>query len=145
MTLPFGRKSGTKRGQSTVEFALIAPMLFTVIFAIIDIAWAMYQDHTIDTAARSAARAGAVGQSDAVMIQGIKGFCTGLNVHDADITITVTNASGTTQPAGTRTAKSGLQINVTIDHDLQFFTWIDKFFKSVNKTKIRAQSQFLID
>jgi hypothetical protein len=49
-----GRRSG--RGQSLVEFALVAPLFFTMLFAVIDFGRVIWATNTLSNAAREAAR-----------------------------------------------------------------------------------------
>jgi hypothetical protein len=44
------------RGQALVEFALVAPIFFLAIFAIIEFGWYVYQVQTLNEAAREGAR-----------------------------------------------------------------------------------------
>lgn len=50
-------------GQSMVEFALLAPILFVVLFGICEFGYAWMQDNTATSAAREAARVAAVSGS----------------------------------------------------------------------------------
>ena len=49
-----------RRGLSTVELALVMPLLFGILFGIIEFGWFFFVSHTIQGAAREGARAGAV-------------------------------------------------------------------------------------
>lgn len=54
------RKNRRQRGQSMVEFALVLPVLFTVIFGIIEFCFLFESIDTVNFAAREGARVGAV-------------------------------------------------------------------------------------
>jgi Flp pilus assembly protein TadG len=54
------RKYRRQRGQSLVEFALVLPIMFTVIFGIIEFCFLFESVDTINFAAREGARVGAV-------------------------------------------------------------------------------------
>lgn len=49
-----------ERGQAMVEFALIVPMLLIVLFGIIDLGAALYDQVTLASAAQDGARTGAI-------------------------------------------------------------------------------------
>jgi len=130
-------------GQELVEFTLVIPLLFTMIFGIIELSFVFYQDHTVQTACRLAARQGAVGATDAAIRTFVKGFCTNFSISDANIVITVFDSSGTVQSAGDRT--SGNDINVQVTHKLMFLTMIQTFFQRANLSTVTASSQFVIE
>lgn len=54
------KRRHSQRGASAVEFALILPLLLSVIFAIIDFGWWFFTDMHVTNAARDGARRGAV-------------------------------------------------------------------------------------
>jgi Flp pilus assembly protein TadG len=49
-----------ERGANVIEFAIVAPLLFAVLFGIIDFGWAFSQNLDVKHAAREGARLGAV-------------------------------------------------------------------------------------
>jgi hypothetical protein len=52
-----GTRTRTKsRGQAIVEFALVAPLFFLALFAIIEFGWYVYQVQTLNDAAREGTR-----------------------------------------------------------------------------------------
>jgi len=55
-----GRRADRSRGQSLVEFALILPIFFVVVFGLIDGARLVFAYNTVAQAARDAARTAAV-------------------------------------------------------------------------------------
>ena len=55
-------KRSRRRGQSLVEFALVAPIFFLVIFGIIDVGRYVYVTTAFNQAAREGARTGSVEQ-----------------------------------------------------------------------------------
>jgi TadE-like protein len=76
-----------ERGQSLVEFGLILPIFLLFVFGIIDLGRAVYAYHTINNAAREAARVAMVDQTithieDAAMDQAV-----GLGLEAADISL----------------------------------------------------------
>jgi Flp pilus assembly protein TadG len=58
------RRLAAERGNATVEFALVAPLLITVALAVLQIALALHVRATITAAAAEGARAAALAGSD---------------------------------------------------------------------------------
>jgi Flp pilus assembly protein TadG len=80
----------TRKGQSTVEFALIIPAFLLMAVMVFDLGRAVYYSSAIHNAAREAARYGIVHPSDET---GMKAkainYAVGLGLQDADVTIDV--------------------------------------------------------
>jgi len=55
------RWGGATRGTSLVEFALVAPMVFLLLFAVFDFARLFYVEMTLQNAVRVAGRYGVTG------------------------------------------------------------------------------------
>ena len=55
------RKNRRQRGASAVEFALIMPIFFILLFGIIDFGWYFFNQHTIQYATREGTRLALVG------------------------------------------------------------------------------------
>ena len=85
------RRNGEK-GQSLVEFALVAPIFFLVLFAIIDFGMAFHAWITVTNSAREGARFGAVRAPAADIEARVRDTADSLD--DADLSVTVTNAEG---------------------------------------------------
>jgi Flp pilus assembly protein TadG len=51
-------RAARDRGAAAVEFALMIPILLSLVMGMIDFAWYFYVDHVITNAAREGARAG---------------------------------------------------------------------------------------
>lgn len=77
-----------RRGQSLVEFALVAPLLLMVVFGTFDLGWAVYAKNTITNSAREGARVGVVvSKSDADIRTQVKHTAAALGLTDAQIVI----------------------------------------------------------
>ncbi len=85
------RRKGEK-GQSLVEFALVAPIFFLVLFAIVDFGMAFHAWITVTNSAREGARIGAVRASAAEIETRVRDTADSLD--DANLSVTVTNAEG---------------------------------------------------
>ena len=75
------------KGATMVEFALIASILFTVIFGIIDFGRYMFAMATINYAAQQGARTGLVGSPASAIVTSIQ-TTAGWAVKQSDLTIT---------------------------------------------------------
>jgi Flp pilus assembly protein TadG len=85
------RRKGEK-GQSLVEFALVAPIFFLVLFAIVDFGMAFHAWITVTNSAREGARLGAV-RASAIDIE-TRARDTASTLDDGNLSVTVTNAQG---------------------------------------------------
>src|SRR6266545_6445140 len=92
-----------QRGTAAVEFALVLPLLLTLVLGAIDWGWLFYLQQVVANGAREAARAGSLEGTDAA-----------LAVSDAQVACTayVTNAGlDKTKAACTATADTGCPSN----------------------------------
>jgi Flp pilus assembly protein TadG len=108
MAAPFSRRASHRqqRGVSTIEFALIAPVLFLLLFIAIDLGLLLWVNLTMQYAVREGARYAVTGQSNLdpdtssqqrylAVIQEIKDSSMGLyNIVNPSYVITI---NGTTQ------------------------------------------------
>ena len=84
-----------QRGASAVEFALIAPVLFMVVFAIIGFGIAFMELQTIRGAVREGARISAVGATVSQVQQKVADASTGI-VASGQVTVTPCPGQNTT-------------------------------------------------
>ena len=145
-------RRGLNRGaQVTVEFALVLPLLITILCACIDLSYLFFQDHTIHSAARLAARQAAVGATDATLDAFIKAYCAGFGITTSNITIKETDPSGTVvgaTPASNETGGlrvPGNQVFVQVNHNILFFTLLSSVFQNFGVSNISASSQFICE
>jgi Flp pilus assembly protein TadG len=97
-------------GQALVEMALVLPILFVMVFAILDFGLGLRAWISITNSAREGARVGAVrGTCDAIMDR-VKATSGGLVTDDDQITITPATCNGA--------AGSSVIVNVNYDYDL---------------------------
>lgn len=83
------------RGGVAAEFALILPVLLTILFGIIEFGMIMYGREVVTNAAREGARFGIVATNKpaAGTIQGIStGYLTGTGINSADVTFSASGA-----------------------------------------------------
>jgi len=79
-----------ERGQSLVEFAMVAPLLFVVVFAIVDFGRLFQNQVTLTNAAREGARLGATGATSSDIQIRVIATAPGMTP-----TVSVSNAEGT--------------------------------------------------
>ena len=75
-----GREDRDESGQSTVEFALLFPLVAMAILAIIQVALVVRADVVVHQAAREGARSAAVSKSSGAAAEGAGNVASGLNV-----------------------------------------------------------------
>ena len=109
------RAPGSPRGQATVEFALVLPLLTVLLFLIVDMGFAFFQIFAVSSATRSATRDGGVRYlSDEMIRARIAEACQGLGVTDQEITIRVTDGLGAS--SGSSVRAPGSYVEVAVDH-----------------------------
>ena len=132
-----------RRGAVMVEFALVLPLLITLFFGIAEMGFLFFQDHTVNSACRRAARAAAVGATDTEVRTFIKAQCTNFGITDAQITITETDNTQTAVAGNPRT--SGDDIRVAVSHNLIFLTPLRTCFQSVGLNSVRSNSAYIVE
>jgi hypothetical protein len=85
-----------QRGQTVVEFALIAPIVFLLLFVIVDFGIAMDRRIVLQNAVREGARYAAVGSAIAVVCERTEDQAQGL-IGPGDITISYEDIDGNHQ------------------------------------------------
>ena len=104
------RKSPDRAGTSTVEMALIAPVLFLIIFGLFEISFGYMVHHLIQDAARQGCRAGIrYGATSAAVLTKVNTLISAEHITGATTTVLVNNAA-----VDVSTAKAGDQITVKI-------------------------------
>ncbi|MBI1885860.1 MAG: pilus assembly protein [Chloroflexi bacterium] len=87
------RKGAGERGQGLVEFALIAPILLILMFAIVDFGMGFSAWIQVTNSAREGARLGAVRASESLIETRVR-ETVDLPDEDANLSISVENAQG---------------------------------------------------
>jgi len=107
------------RGQSLVEFALIAPLLILLLMGIMECGRIFNQTLVVTAAAREGARSAAVGGSDVTVLG---------TVNQAVASIGTTNLTVVVTPSA---RVSGQNVTVTVTKPITIVTpVISQFFKS---------------
>lgn len=111
------KRSESCRGQTLVEFALVAMLFFTFLFALMDFSYLMFNQLNMQDAVREAARYAATGSSSgtlsrvASITQVLDQNASAANTQDC--TVSISNSAGSLGPDGNPNA-GGPGTNVTI-------------------------------
>ena len=111
------KRSESCRGQTLIEFALVAMIFLTLAFALIDFSYLMFNQMNMQDAVREAARYAATGNSIgtlsrvASIIQVLDEHASAANVQGC--TVSISNSAGSVGPNGSLNA-GGPGANVTI-------------------------------
>ncbi len=90
-----GTKPGqrVRRGAAVVELAIVSPLLFALLFGIVEFGWVFTAQHTMVNGAREGARVGVLQGSTLDEVDAaIRAFLTPMNLQDK-VTIEITEAT----------------------------------------------------
>lgn len=107
------QRSGRDRGAAAVEFALVAPLLLLLIFAVIDFGRMFNQLITTTEAAREAARLAAVQPSGDIDVRMGVGGDVRARAEKVAGTVSGLSSGGTTCQSASATGESAVSITVT--------------------------------
>jgi Flp pilus assembly protein TadG len=125
----------SRSGVTTVEFALVAPVFFLFVFALIEMGRMMMIQQSLTNAAREGCRT-------AVMANTNSGSDVDAAVRNYLLSVT-SKASNpgkvrVTTPSGLANCASGTNLKVTVELDYQDVTWLPIDYLGLNP-KIRAE------
>jgi Flp pilus assembly protein TadG len=104
----------------TLEFALTAPILFLMIFGIIEIGRGFMAMHLLENAARTGCRQGVLsGTSSAQITTAVTNTLTPQGITGASVSVQVNDAS-----ADASSATTGDKITVVVSVPVSNFTWV---------------------
>jgi Flp pilus assembly protein TadG len=128
--LPTKRRHRSKRhGAATVEFALVAPVLFMFVFAIFEFGRAFMVIDLLNDAARVGCRQGAVqSYSTSTITSNVQSRLQGEGVNNASVTVLV---NGTTADPST-SANTGDLVTVQVSVPVSSITWTNAKYLSGN-------------
>ena len=113
------------RGVAAVEFAVVAPILFLLIFGMIDVGRALMVQNLLTNAARDGARAASLDGVTAVDVEAqVTSFLAALHIPGASVTVT---------PNPLTSAASGDPVKVSVQVPYASVSWLPSsfFFKGV--------------
>lgn len=131
----------TRRGQSLVEFALVLPLLLTILCAIIEFGWSFLLVSGLNAASRNGARVGGAGGT-AADIQYAVDIAKGYSQPNAPV-ITVERPDGTPVASTDRTQGNYLTVRLTAPY--QSFTRLVDLSKFTPLTVYTESNTFIIN
>jgi Flp pilus assembly protein TadG len=135
MRIQTGRVIERRKGAATVEFAVLAPILFTLIFGAIECGRAMMVLDSMANCARDGCRTGSLpasSNSDITAAVNAQLSSAGIN-SGATVSVTVNG-----QSVDASTAKKGDQISVTVSIQHDSVTWVPTSWFFGGKTLTRS-------
>lgn len=110
---PVGRRGKGDGGVALIEFALVAPVLFMIVFGIIEFGWAFAQNLDVRHGAREGARLTAVNYGTSTAIR--NEICNRLSKTGKGSTISLTQVDGS-EDSNTTTGDIGDKVIVVVSH-----------------------------
>lgn len=101
-----------QRGSAALEFAIILPLLITLVFGIIDVGLLLYNKQIITNASREGARAG-IARSTTSVTNVVNNYCTGRLFLNG-------SSPPTTDVTGGGAFQNDLTVTVTYEHNFMF-------------------------
>ena len=144
--LTIKRKLGRcrQRGQSLVEFALVAPILILLFTGMFDFGWILHQQIQMDNATRQGARRGAVGETNTVIIAKIMESCT-FPVNTEDITIEIRDPAGNVLSDNNDRTPDNLIYVAIVREDVQLITPLGAFIEGLTTINLHSEAEFMIE
>ena len=120
------RRARGDRGAAAVEFALIAPILFLLVFGIIDFGLLINSQSTASNAAREGARVASLGGNTAAVTSSVTPAMSTL-INAGSTTTTVTCLNGATACSiDDATSDTGATVTVKVTYTYKFLTPVAK-------------------
>ena len=140
-----GKPSGLReRGQSLVEFALLAPILLILFMGMFDFGWILHKQIQMDNATRLGARRGAVSETNEQIIARMIDTCT-FGITADQITIEVRDSAGVSIGDPTdRTPDNKIYVAVDIP-DVELVTPLRGLVSGIGTINLHSEAEFLIE
>jgi Flp pilus assembly protein TadG len=120
-------RRGDSRGAAAVELALIAPVLFALVFGMIDFGYAINRDTLINNASREGAREGSLNPNAAAITAVARAAAPTLTSANISVNVTCRKASGAACAVGTNAA-SGDVVVVRVSYPHSWLTPVGRVF-----------------
>lgn len=124
-------KQNRQHGQGLVEFALVVPILFLMLFGVMEGAWLMFHNHQVSNAAREGARFAVVnGEESGINLttemvrERIEDRVTLFNLDSVDVTLRCENPDGSgaiDQPCSPELMAPEQRVRVEVDYTHETF------------------------
>ncbi len=109
-----------RRGAATVEFALIAPVLFAVVLGMIEIGRGLMTVHLLTNAARAGCRTGVIeGKATSDINTAVTTILSAQGISSEGVTVDVND-----NVADASTAQAGDEITVVVSIPVSKITWV---------------------
>jgi Flp pilus assembly protein TadG len=108
-----GRRARGDKGVALIEFAIVMPLLFLLVFGIIEFGWAFSQNLDVRHGAREGARLAAVNYGSETAIR--NEICTRMSKTSSGTTVTLQRVDGP-EDTNTTTGDIGDKVIVTVSH-----------------------------
>lgn len=127
-----------ERGAAAVEFALLVPILFVLVFGMIDFGWAINRNTVVNNATREGVRMASLGSDSSEITTSIQNSLGDMGLNGASVSVTVRCL----KPAGTACGNwsehaSGGTAIVTVRYTTDWITPVGSAFNrslSIEKT-----------
>lgn len=117
------RKRGCRPGATAVEFAVVAPILFLLMFGIFEFGSALMVSEILTDAARRACRQAIIeGTTTATIKRTATDYLSGFGISGENVTVTINDGTGNVTEAQNVPAYSEMTVTVTISADS--VTWM---------------------
>lgn len=134
--MPHGRvtrRNRTQRGAAALEFALIVPILISLVFGIADFGWAINRDTLVNNSAREGAREGSLNPDSTAIANVVRQSLSqveAIGTSPSKITVTVTcrKPDDTACTAFSTDAVSGGTVIVTVALNHSWITPVGSTF-----------------
>ena len=132
-----GPSRKASRGVSVVEFSFVAPVLFIMIFAIMEFSRILMVQNTVSDAARHAARHASLAATQSASV-----VESSLRARVADSVPTGTEMTVTVTPSNLTTLKSGDEVSVRVSLNHGDASWVPaNLFRISGTARISAESR----
>jgi Flp pilus assembly protein TadG len=109
-----------EQGTAVVEFAIVAPLLFLILFGIIEFGILLYDKAMITNASREGARAGIVFRPSRIIAEEDDEITDVVQAYCADHLISFGSGSGLTVSISRSGVEAGDNLTVSVDYPFQF-------------------------
>jgi Flp pilus assembly protein TadG len=114
------RQTATRRAASALEFAVVAPLFFLLIFGLVEFGRCLMVQHLLTNAARQGCRVAVIeGKTTADVTTTVNNLLSGQGINGATTTVQVNGAT-----ADASTAGAGDQINVSVSIPAGATSWV---------------------
>jgi Flp pilus assembly protein TadG len=119
-TLGRGKSRSDRRGTTTVEFAIVGPIVFLLFFGLIELGRGLMVVHLLTNAARVGCRVGVIeGTSTTAITNVVKNSLTGVGINAETVNVQVNDGS-----TDASASKAGDEITVTASIPMSSVTWL---------------------